>query len=305
MSLQFHTIVNDDEYNFFAEIALRNAVLEAGRKNIIFVEGYDDKVIFEILFAENLTQLCFIDVSLEEAKRLTHKEIKAIGGCEQVKWLLSQCVQYLNEKRFYGVIDRDLKTNQEIEAEKTKSCYDGRLFIFFERYTLENYFIESNVLYTFLKGQSITHKKLIPVLKNREQFERKILQPILACLKNIGAANLTIRFFDHEASFLENTISCREIGKRTVYKLKQFPQKCVLFNFILFKNILLEKNETQKFASAKEYFAYQFNRKIKKYTKVDIQLNNHKSELARILKIGGLPKEFRDLLSFVLQNKTT
>jgi len=296
MSLQFNTIASDDEYYFIQEIALRDAVMEAGRKNIVFVEGYDDKVIFEILYAENLDKLNFIDVSLEEAA--TNQN--TTGGCEQVKQHLSNFVQNLpTEKRFYGVIDRDLKTDTEVQEEKAKACYDGKLFIFWERYTLENYFIEPDILYTFLKGQSINHKKLIPLLNDREKFKTEIFQPILPCLTDIAAANLTISFFDNSQSFLENTVSCQKIENRLVQKMNQLEETQILSKFRLFKNSLIEKNETQKFASAKTYFAYQFNLKLKKQTKTNIQLNNHKSELARILKDGILPKDFRDLLSFL------
>ncbi len=84
--------------------------------------------------------------------------------------------------------------------------------------------------------------------------------------------------------------------------MNQFHKEYILSKFSEFKKDLIEKNEPLKFASAKEYFATQFNRKLRKQTenKVNIQLNNHKSELARLLKNRALPKDFQNLLSLIL-----
>ncbi|WP_069472409.1 DUF4435 domain-containing protein [Candidatus Marithrix sp. Canyon 246] len=296
MSLQFNNTISDNKYNFIDQSlrqVFKTAVEKAGRKKIIFVEGYDDEVIYSILYEDNLDKLYFIDTSFTTA------DLKGTGGCEKVKQHLKDFVKHLpKEKRFYGIIDRDLKTDQEVKEEKQQVCYDGRLFIFFEAYTLENYFIDSDILYEFLVGQSISHKKLIPLIKNgKENLEQQIIQAILSCLTYIAAANLTIRYFDPSKSFLEETISCEEenIKNRILQKLNQFQKDQILSKFLEFKKELIENNEALKFASAKLYFASQFNRKLKKQTQVNIQLNNHKSELARILKEKQLPKDFQDL----------
>ena len=145
--------VTQAKYDFIVESELRSNLREASRENIVFVEGYDDEVIYNIVYKnEDLHNVVFMDVSLGA---------KTTGGCEKVKDILIACVEKLpDEKRFYGVIDRDLKTDQKVIEEMEKSCYDGRLFIFFERYTLENYFIEIEVLYEFLRGQSLRYKGL-------------------------------------------------------------------------------------------------------------------------------------------------
>ncbi|MEN8216521.1 MAG: hypothetical protein ABFS56_09115 [Pseudomonadota bacterium] len=299
MNLQFNNIANDDRYSFLPKDLrkiFRNAVENAGRRNIVFVEGYDDEVIYTILYEDNLKELCFIDIGFTDVQEDT-----GTGNCEKVKKYLKDFVQHLpKEKRFSGVIDRDLKTDQEVEDEKNKPCYDGRLFIFFERYTLENYFVEPDILYEFLRGQSINKKKLIPILKqDKEHFETEVIKPILTCLTDIAAANLTIRHFDSSEKFLEDSIYCEYVENRLVHKLNKNPEKeKILSKFSEFKKELI--NEPLKFASAKGYFATQFNRELKKQTKVNIQLNNHKSELARILKERGIPKDFRDLLSLIL-----
>jgi hypothetical protein len=80
-----------------------------------------------------------------------------------------------------------------------------------------------------------------------------------------------------------------------VQNLKPFQKEEVSSQFSKFKTKLIEKNEPLKFASAKRYFSCQFNRKLKKQTTVNIQLNNYKSELAHLLKKRSLPKDFRDL----------
>jgi hypothetical protein len=312
MNLQFQNTVGGSKYSFIDENlrpAFKKAVEKAGRKNIIFVEGYDDEVIYGILYQEYLEKLCFIDVSFE-AEKVVDSALKSTGGCEQVKKYLQAFVKHFSEtKHFYGVIDRDLKTDKEVKTEMEKLYYDGRLFIFFERYTLENYLIESDILFEFLKGQSTNqstnHKKLISILKKgTEKLEKEVITPILTCLIDIAAVNLTIRFFAPSQKFLEDTVSCKEgeIEKRIVQKLNQFQKEDVLSKFSKFKKELIEKKEPLKFASAKSYFSYQFNQKLKKQIQVNIQLNNHKAELARILKERELPKDFQDLLNLINSN---
>lgn len=63
--------INDQRYSFVSEVALRNEILLAGTTRIVFVEGYDDKRIFDIIYAEYVSNnvLYFIDISLEVAKK--------------------------------------------------------------------------------------------------------------------------------------------------------------------------------------------------------------------------------------------
>jgi len=221
MNPTFH-IISDSKFDFIEVEELRNelrkSVMKAGRKNIVFVEGYDDKIIFDIVYKDHLDRLHFIDTSMEEAKRVSDSCKTIPGGCETVKNLLKKFVSHLpNQKCFYGVIDRDLKLDEEIESERNLACYNGRLFIFFERYTLENYFIETDILCDFLHDKSINNKKLIPLLSDESNFRKDItdiVHEISECLTKIGAANLTIRSFDGEKKFLEETINCTKIEER-------------------------------------------------------------------------------------------
>jgi len=306
-------VISDTRFEFIeVELRneLRNLIMKAGRKKIVFVEGYDDKAIFDILYGSDLDKLDFIDTSMEEAKQLqiiSRSCGPAKGGCEAVKNLLKKFVSHLRyEKRFYGVIDRDLRKDEDVEFEKSRSCYDGRLFVFFERYTLENYFIEIDILCKFLHGKSINNKKLLPLLSDEEQFKKDItdiVDNILDCLTEIGAANLTIRSFDNSISFIEDTIKCDEVEHRLVFhRLDRFPEDDVKRKFNSLKDFIRKTDSTQKFANVKTYFSCQFNRHLERKTGVGVQLNNHKSELARILKEHGLPDDFKALSDFLLKN---
>ena len=70
----------------------------------------------------------------------------------------------------------------------------------------------------FIHGQSIKHKKLIPLVKNDNKLE-KIIADIISCVAKIAAANLTIHFFDKIKGFLYDTIACTEIEKDVLRKL--------------------------------------------------------------------------------------
>ncbi|MDM8550783.1 hypothetical protein QUF72_11920 [Desulfobacterales bacterium HSG2] len=193
--------------------------------------------------------------------------------------------------------------DEDVEFEKSQPCYDGRLFIFFERYTLENYFIETDILCDFLRRKSVDIKNLIPLLSDKDKFRKDIadiIDEISECLTKIGAANLTIRAFDNSESFLEDSIRCDEIEQRRLSnRLNCFPPDDVKCQFDCFEAFIRQTDATQKFASGKKYFSYQFNQQMARKG-VEIQLNNHKSGLADSLQRYGLPGDFRTLLNFLL-----
>jgi hypothetical protein len=301
--------INDSKYSF-APPSVRSAILNAGRRKIVFVEGYDDKIIFEILYEENSDSIYFLDVSMEGFLSTTDRDDRIQRGCCGVKDLLKKFVSNLqDQKRFYGIVDRDLKEDSEVDSEKKLSCYDNRLFIFFERYTLENYFIEVQVLAKFLHAQSINHTRLAQITNNRAELERilqLIVEEILNCMMKIGAANLTIRFFDETAKFLEHSIPDAKIEERIKNRLiakvgNEIDGTDVDSKFSEFHNSIICNNSVHKFASAKTYFSYQFNKTLKNRTGVEIQLNSHKTELERILKGFNLHSEFDELLRLLLQ----
>lgn len=305
MTLQFHSVISDQKYNFIDEEVrpiFKQKIENAGRKNIVFVEGYDDKVIYDMLYEEHINELYFMDISFTAEK----SNIKCMRGCEYVKQSLKDFVQYLpQEKRFYGVIDRDLKMDLDIKTEKQQACYDARLFIFLERYTLENYFIEADILYEFLKGQSMNHKKLISLLKkNKDYFKTEILDPILNHLIKIGSANLTIRCLDDEQCFLKVSDIDENIENEIIEKLHKYSRQTVLSKFSHYKQKITDKNEALKFASAKKYFFTLFHKQIKQHTTVNISLKYHTFDLALLLKKNGVQQDFIDLLNLLTQKKS-
>lgn len=300
---QYQTI-NDSKYNFINEVALRNTIVKAGRRHVVFVEGYDDKVIFNILYEdeEMLEKVSFIDISLEKERRKYDHKVKHKGGCEGVKFILKHCVAKLpDEKRFYGVIDRDLNFDDEIELERNKTCYDGRLFIFFQRYTLENYFIDINVLEKFIEGQTINNRNLLEL----EGIE-DIYNSVMSCMADIAAANLTIKEFNlqstEKASFLATSVDCSKVNEQLCQRLPSYEKGNVINKFNNYKIFVSESNENiHKFTSAKTYFSHQFAKLIsERCGGKKINLQENKDSLARILRDLGLPEEFEQLKEFVL-----
>ena len=102
-----YQIISDARYQFLNDqgdsgVAMRHTIEKIERrKKVIFVEGYDDKIVFEILYEEHLSGVSFLDVSLEEAKRTSHQGVIATGGCDNVKSLLMDFVEFLpQEQRF-------------------------------------------------------------------------------------------------------------------------------------------------------------------------------------------------------------
>jgi hypothetical protein len=97
MNISFHALANDEKYEFIHEDlreAFKKAVEKAGRKKI--VEGYDDKVIYGILYQEYLENaLCFIDISFE-AEKLANSDLEATGGCEKVDNMRVQRMTWIN-----------------------------------------------------------------------------------------------------------------------------------------------------------------------------------------------------------------
>ncbi len=258
------------------EQRVRDAIDEAGKKTIVFVEGYDDQVIFEILYEGNIA---FIYT----------------GGCIKVK----EYVQHFSDKkRFFGIIDRDFRTDEEVKAEMDSPTFNHKLYIFFERYTLENYLIEPQVLLEFLKDESINDKGLIPLSKNFSRI-KQIIDEIFRKLLLISAGNWTLLFFGKE--FLKKNTPADEniIIKKILKQLnKSEPEECQR-RYQDYKNLIPnEGQEIQKYVSGK-YFFYHFNKAIKEETEVNINIGNARGNLARILKLKGLSGDLIELGTFI------
>lgn len=298
--------IDDTKFSFLTEelggIALRSLIQKSGRKRVIFVEGYDDEAIYNIIFSDLLSNILFIDVSFKE------ESDGSSGGCDKVKKTLHAFVENIkDEKRFYGVIDRDLKGGAKIKEEEECSIYDKRLFIFKEKYTMENYFISHKILLEFIKGRAIYHgKKLLPC--KDELKLQEIIDSIYKNLAYLCAGNLTIMYFNKRKfnkenkgkPFLEKTIRVKEVRSRLFQILKEVDKSDVLLKFKKFNEFIKSNpKNTDKFLSAKDYFSVCFNNSIKLHFNVGLQINNHRPELARIFKDQGLSDEWNKIPSFV------
>lgn len=304
-----YSVINDEKYSFISS-KLKTEVLLAGRRKIIFVESYDDKRIFEIFYSEYSGKLYFIEPPSQEVQQENKLGYEGMLGCEGVKKILQLFVEKIaNEKRFFGVIDRDLNTDEEIANELSKPCYDGRLYIFCTRYTIENYLVESQFLLELLKDKKINI--------GLDTLEQDIIKPILENMFFIALASLTIRFFNEQINkpkpLFESSIDRSCLEQRLVQKFKddELQEDIILKKFNEFMSQAPNNRHdfAHKFASAKVYFDYQFNQKIKQYCRENLnqkrnkslKIEDHKFSLARIAKEKGYSSEFKELLDFIIE----
>jgi len=293
MPVQFIPI-RGGKYCFIDNQGIRNSIDEAGRKIVVFVEGYDDWVIYRILYEGELNRIDFIDVSVQG---------EATGGADTVKEYIEKMVFYLkSEERYFGITDRDYRTDDELQDEIDDPKYNNKLFIFSECYTLENYFIDSKILYDFLRDKSISNKKLIPII-DINKIEN-IINIVCKELIVISAANWTLKFFRKE--FLSRNTPCDEniVTKNILHSLSISPNmteasKNVLYRYEYFKWFILNRiDDLQKYLHGK-YFLFHFNKAIKEETertskkRVNVDIDNAKAHLARILKNNDLPDDFK------------
>jgi len=98
-------------------------LFEAGNRQLVFLEGKDDIEVFEEWFKEDLSDIYFY----------------APGGSCKVENFLQKTLEKSHKGQVYGIIDRDFRTEQEVNASlNDKSAH---LFIL-RRYALENYLLE-------------------------------------------------------------------------------------------------------------------------------------------------------------------
>lgn len=281
------------KFSFISESTVRDKLDQAGRRTVVLVEGRDDEVIYEIFYHEKLAEVKFIEV----------------GGCDKVKKYLGAMVEKLpNEKGYFGIVDRDFRTDSERTQDMNDPNYDQRLYIFL-RYTLENYFVETPFMVQFLKEESINHQSL--QILDVAAVERLILDT-LANLIPLMAGNWTLRDF-HE-DFLrndKNSIPCDEtwVRERLEEVFSTPIPAAVESKYEQHKATMLQSrgdiNELQKYISGKN-FLHHFGRNVVKAVKsqepsakVHLDLSREKAQLAGIVQRLGLPGELEDILRFV------
>ncbi len=284
--------IKGGKFSFIDNENIRNQIDEAGRKFIVFVEGYDDRVIYRILYEDKSDRIEFIDVSLYG---------QSTGGAKEVKEYVEKMVFHLkNEEYYFGITDRDFRTDEELEDEKNDPKYNNKLYIFSERYTLENYFIDPNLLLRFLEGKSISNKGLIDILdiNKIEQITTEICRKLVI----ISAANWTLKFFGEK--FVRRSTPCEESVVKKILINKILDKYGVEVedcteHYEYYKNYISNRiSQLQKYIHGK-YFLFQFNEAIKRETqkssdrKINIDIDNAKDNLARILKTIGLSDDFK------------
>lgn len=294
MSEAFRT-VRGNRYHFIEDSELRDRIDEAGRRNIIFVEGYDDEIIYNILYSERLSEAVFVDVSSANYSE---------GGCKKVKKLIKDVIEQLNDdNRFYAIIDRDFLTDEERLEEMEKEEFQGNLYIFSERYTLENYFIEPGVLSTFLTEMSIGNKNWQTLAGEGKMTE--IIGDTLSSLTTISAANILLKnnrkkYLDISKPCDKNIVLGNLLSALSDSQSMTTEQITEEYNSLL-RNLEAEDTKLQKYINGK-YFFHHFNKKVKEELEASIgkQGSNvfskiSKPYLARILKDVGLQDDFREL----------
>jgi hypothetical protein len=102
---------------------LTKILFEAGNRKLVFLEGKDDLEVFEEWFKEDLSEIYF----------------HAPGGSSNVETFLQETLNKSSKGEIYGIIDRDFRTEQEVNA--SVSDQSAHLFIL-KRYALENYLLE-------------------------------------------------------------------------------------------------------------------------------------------------------------------
>jgi hypothetical protein len=276
--------IQGNKFSFIKDSEIKNSIDEAGKRIVIFVEGYDDKIIFEIFFYEYNNQVAFIDVD----------------GCGKVEKYVENCVCNLKKEAFYfGIIDRDFRTNDEIEQKTADTKYNNKLFVFKERYTIENYLIEDNLLLHFLKSKNKKYNNYT-LEKIKILIEETFQDLILLSVGNFILLQHKKEFFNKDASIIpQNFIAsrvaekiygknCDENNKKEIAdKIEDYQRKITLEDC---------ENNYHKFISGKYFFVY-FGGKVG-FTNFKNELDN----LARILvfELKNISKEIlHDIPDFI------
>ena len=276
--------IQGGDFSFIKDDKIKNAIDNAGKRIIVFVEGYDDKIIFEIFFYEYNNKVTFIDVN----------------GCGKVEKYVEDCVRELKkEEVYFGIIDRDFRADNEIEQKTADSKYNNKLFIFKERYTIENYLIEDNILLNFLKRKNKKYEDCtLEQIKILIEKTFKLLIPI--SIGNFVLLKHGKEFFPKDAKIIpENCIALR-VAKEI------YEENCTEDN----KKIIAEEiekyqrnfdlnygNNYHKFISGKYFFVYFGS---------EVGFTNFKNELDNLAGIltsqftTAIPKEIsQDIPKFI------
>ncbi|EDN68958.1 hypothetical protein BGP_2707 [Beggiatoa sp. PS] len=157
---------------------LTHILFEAGNRKLVFLEGKDDLEVFEEWFKEDLSDIYF----------------HAPGGSSHVETFLQETLEKSSKGEVYGIIDRDFRTEQEVNVSLSESAH---LFIL-RRYALENYLLEPFAVWEELR---IYPSKSFNV-PDSSAMEKNLLE-LCEQLKTLIAANWVIYDSSTEAKYFK------------------------------------------------------------------------------------------------------
>ncbi|HAI70569.1 MAG TPA: hypothetical protein DCM38_14170 [Gammaproteobacteria bacterium] len=182
-------------------------LFEAGNRKLVLLEGKDDIEVFEEWFMENLSDICF----------------HAPGGCSNVETFLQETLEKSEKGEVYGIIDRDFRTKQEVNASLSESAH---LFIL-KRYALENYLLEPFAVWEELR---IYPSKSFKVADS-SAMEKELLK-LCEQLKTLIAANSVIydastgaKYFKEGYIMSDRANIIQQTSKRLNWELAKVEQK--------------------------------------------------------------------------------
>ncbi|MCK4258828.1 MAG: DUF4435 domain-containing protein [Halanaerobiales bacterium] len=284
MSLTFKK-VSGGKFDFIEDQEVKNLIEEAGRKKVVFVEGDTDVRVF-LIFYDNLEdKISFIPV----------------GNHHKVKEYLEKIIDR-NIEGFVGIIDRDFMLDADID--KMIKEFNNMLYIH-NRYTLENYLIESEYLLELIKDNCMS-------AKIDEEDVKKVIQEIFKKLQVVMAGNMTLLYYSVEK--LKKNIPPKEdaVLKNISSKIKANKDEKINDEMIQTKYITylesIRKSDgditkLNKMISGK-YFFYNFKYEMKHNHEINIQDNTATIfHLARILKTkNGIKGDLLSLQKFLMNS---
>lgn len=270
--------IRGGRYAFIDAQEVRDRIDEAGLRTVVLVEGPTDERVFEICFYPEVEErLCFISA----------------GGHSRVKAYIEQARQQ-GISEFRGIMDRDFRTNAERARDMAESA--PCLYIH-ERYTLENYLIDSGTLLELLKD----HK---PAMSMQMAEIDRMIDDVYDTLIVVMAANQLL--LGQCCGYLSVTMIPE--SDVIVSKLKQtegigLTEAALAPALEQIRGALAalcaDRGGRQTWISGK-YFFEQFQRWAKRELGVTLRKDAvEKYQLARILRTRGLPEELRALLGFL------
>ena len=150
---------------------LARLIFSLGSATLVLVEGNSDRDIFDIWFRERLGEVFFFTPAVPE-------------GATGVRAILNRVIARFPGIRAFGIIDRDFRSDAEVEGALSDSA--TRLFPL-RRFCIENYLLEPDALF----GQISLLPRDLRRLDSRKAAETALLD-LCQRLHTMIAANLEL-----------------------------------------------------------------------------------------------------------------